>query len=72
MDIEKTETRDLEINGHSAQFRIASGQAHKSDRKVWQVMGTFNGKGGSGMLFLQMNQDDLDKEELLKMLDSMK
>jgi hypothetical protein len=72
VDIEQTETRDLEINGRSAQFRIASGQAHKTNRKVWQVVGTFNGKGGSAMLFLQMNQDDLSKEDLLKMLDSMK
>lgn len=72
VDVVQSESHDIEVNGQPASFKIANGQAHQSKRNVWQVMGTFHGKSGSAMLFMQVNQDDLSKEDVIRMLDSMK
>lgn len=73
VDIEHSETRDVEVNGQPATFQVARGHTQRSKNEVWQVTGSFHGKGGGpAILFMQVNQSDFSEDEINKLLDSMK
>ena len=69
--VEESDKVDVPINGSPATFTIAKGQDSKS-KEVWQVMGSFHGKGGPAMLVLKVDTDDFTREQLFEILNSMK
>ncbi len=72
VELKEAETLKLEINGTDAEFKVGLGQRNKDDRHVWQATGTFEGKGGPAMLFMQLNAEDFTKEDAMAVLKSMK
>jgi hypothetical protein len=70
--LDESETAKREINGAEAEFTVGRGKVEKTDREVWQAMGSFAGKGGAAMLFLQLDAADFSKEQVIAVLDSMK
>jgi hypothetical protein len=71
IEIEQSEKHEVEINGESATFTVAKGRDRKHE-EVWQVMGSFHGKGGPAMLVLKVKESEFTKEQVLAILDSMK
>jgi len=71
VELVESEEFKIEINGSPATFIVGKGHnEHKKD--VWQAMGPFEGKGGSAMLFMQLDAEEFTKEELMEILHSMK
>lgn len=70
--LDESETFETEISGEEAEFTYGSGNDKNSKRKVWQATGSFAGKGGPAMLFMQLNAEDFDKDRVLEVLKSMK
>lgn len=69
--VEESDKVDIPINGSPATFTISKGQDSK-DKEVWQVMGSFHGKGGPAMLVLKVDTEDFSREQLSEILNSMK
>ena len=69
--LDESETFETEINGSETEFAVGSGRRDNSDEEVWQATGAFDGRGGPAMLFMQLNADDFDKEEVMAILESM-
>jgi hypothetical protein len=72
VDVQDSETFKTQIDGSPAEFNVGRGKQEQSGREVWQAMGTFSGKGGPAMLFIQLNAEDFDKDDLMAILKSMK
>ncbi len=72
VDLEDSETLEIEINGSDAEFKVGQGKRKKDDLEVWQATGVFQGKGGPAMLFMQLNSEDFGKEDAMAVLKSMK
>lgn len=72
VDLDDSETVEVEINGEKAKFEVGSGTRDDADTKVWQATGAFDGRSGPAMLFMQLGADDFDKEQVLAILNSMK
>jgi hypothetical protein len=69
--VEESDNVEIPVNGSNATFTISKGQDSKS-REVWQVMGSFHGKGGPAMLALKVGTADFTREQLFEILNSMK
>lgn len=69
--VEESDKVDITINGSPATFTIAKGQDSKS-KEVWQVTGSFHGKGGPAMFVMKVDTEDFSREQLGEILDSMK
>jgi hypothetical protein len=72
IEVEQSENHELQINDSPATFLVARGRGSRSKDEVWQVSGTFRGKGGPAMLFLKVREADFTKEQIIALLDSMK
>ena len=72
IDVEHSERIEQQVNGQDATFTLASGHEPGSDKEVWQVSGSFHGKGGPAILFLKADQSLLTKDQVLDILKSMK
>ncbi len=72
IEIEKSERVEQDVNGEPAAFTLAEGQVAHSDDKVWQVTGSFHGKGGPAFLHMKVKADDFTKEQVLEIIHSMK
>ncbi|MEX0979176.1 MAG: hypothetical protein WDZ48_10005 [Pirellulales bacterium] len=72
VELKASETFKTEINGSPAEFTLGVGKDEKSGREVAQATGTFSGKGGPAMLFLQVNAKDFTKDQVMEILKSMK
>jgi hypothetical protein len=70
--VESSEVFDTTINGEPAQFTINKGRVNESDDERWQVMGSFQGKGGPAILLMHLKTADFTKEQVLAILKSMK
>jgi hypothetical protein len=70
--LEESEEFKTEINGQPATFNVGKGKEGKSGAEVWQAMGSFQGKAGPAMLFVQLRAANFTKEQLLAILQSMK
>ncbi len=68
--LEKSEAIDLTINGALAQFTFGSGK-RKDGVEVWQVTGSFDGKGGPAMLLMQLVTDSYTEEQVRATVQSM-
>jgi hypothetical protein len=62
---------EIEIRGKPAQFLIEEGTA-KSGQKLIRAMGEFEGHSGTAMLFLQVNADQHDLEQVEQTLKSIR
>ncbi|REK07453.1 MAG: hypothetical protein DWQ37_21190 [Planctomycetota bacterium] len=71
LDLKDTETLKVEINGAESEFRFGKGEDEESKQEVWQAIGTFEGNEGSAMMFMQLNAEDFDKQQLVGVLESM-
>ena len=60
---------DLEIRGQPAKFRIEEGEI-KSGRKMIRAMGQFHGHRGTALLFLQLDAENHDAEQVEQLLRS--
>jgi hypothetical protein len=72
VDLQSSEAYKTEINGSPAAFTVGVGKDEKSGREVVQATGTFSGKGGPAMLFLQVNAENYSKDDVMAILRSMK
>ncbi len=71
IDEESVETREFEIRGNTAEFEFA--KAENDDGEVYrQVVGSFEGKQGTAILVLQVEEEHYDEEAVVKMLESIK
>ena len=69
--VEETHTREIEIRGKPAQFRIEQGET-KSGHKLIRAMGEFEGHHGVGLLFLQLDGEENNLEQVEKILNSIR
>jgi len=69
--VEESDKIELTVNGKAATFTINKGQDSKS-KEVWQVMGSFAGKGGPAMFVMKANTEEFSREQLGEILNSMK
>jgi hypothetical protein len=60
------------IRGQPAVFNIATGKSPGSGRPRIEVQGTFQGNTGAAMLLLEADSDQISKEQVLEMIDSIK
>jgi hypothetical protein len=72
VEIEQTENHEVEINGSATTFRVAKGHESKSKEEVWQLTGSFQGKGGPALMVLKLHGSQFTKQQVLAILDSMK
>jgi hypothetical protein len=70
--LEEPERFETQINGEPAEFNVGKGKREKSSEEVWQAMGSFEGKGGAAMLFLQLDAEEFTKDDAMAILKSMK
>ncbi len=70
--IEKAEQRELVVQGENKSFLFAEGTDLNTDKKFYQVSGDFRGKKGTGFLIFQMEEDDYDEEQIIKIIESVK
>ena len=69
--VDETHTREIEIRGKPAQFRIEQGE-NKSGHKRIRAMGQFEGHHGVGLLYLQLDGEENKLEEVEKILNSIR
>lgn len=69
--VEESDKVDITINDSPATFTIDKGQDSKS-REVWQVMASFQGKGGPAIFALKVDTASFTREQLFEILNSMK
>ena len=72
IDVEMSETVEQEVNGQPASFNVAQGHDRNSKAEVWQVSGTFHGKGGPALLHIKVSAEEFTKDQVLDILKSMK
>lgn len=72
VELEESEKFTTEINGSEAEFTVGRGKREEDGREVWQAIGTFEGKGGPAMLFLQLDGEAFTKDDAMGILQSMK
>ena len=68
--IERTSTKERQINGQPATFTIQHGKGKDSQTERIQVSGVFQGKTGPVMLMMNVDAQKIGEEEIVKMLDS--
>jgi hypothetical protein len=71
MTIEKSDEVELTIRGEPATFVIERGTGNDSDEEMWRVSGAFKGKGGAAFLLLQAKTDNLTREQIDELLESL-
>lgn len=71
VELEETEIVKQTVNGEETRFTLGRGKNDKSDADVWQVTGTFKGKGGPAMLMMQGETEKFTKEQVLAIIQSM-
>ncbi|QDT97070.1 hypothetical protein [Gimesia aquarii] len=71
LDITKEETREFMIKGKKLNFTFAEG-TDQDKTKFHQVTGVFPGKGGPAFIMLQIQADEYNEEEIVKMIESIK
>jgi hypothetical protein len=72
VELEESEKFTTEINGAEAEFTVGRGKRKEDDREVWQAIGSFDGKGGPAMLFMQLDAENFSKDDAMGVLQSMK
>jgi hypothetical protein len=70
--LQDSENFESPINDSPAEFKVGRGKLEESGREIWQATGTFSGKGGPAMLFMQLNAEDFNKDDVMDVLKSMK
>ena len=68
--INETEEITLNIRGEEATFIIARGTTEDEDVEVWPVTGVFAGKGGPAFLMLMAETENMSREEVVELLES--
>ncbi|HEV3023072.1 MAG TPA: hypothetical protein VGX76_11415 [Pirellulales bacterium] len=71
-DLETRPPVEVEIRGKPATFKIQKGTDAQSNKEFTQVMGTFEGKEGTDMLFMQLPSDKYSDEQVEKIIRSIK
>ena len=71
MTIEESDEVELTIRGEPATFVIERGTGNDSDEAMWRVSGTFKGKGGVAFLLLQAKTENLTREQIDELLESL-
>lgn len=72
LNVEKSETREVEIRGEPASFTISEGTDVESSTKYHEVKGQFKGKNGVAILQLQLEEEAWDAEAIDAMIESIK
>jgi hypothetical protein len=72
LNIQKSETRELTINGKTASFTFAEGQDAATSTNYREVKGQFTGKNGVATLHLQIEDEAWDEAAVQQMLDAAK
>lgn len=69
-----TESREVEVEvrGQPATFHIQDAEDINTKKKYIQVEGTFDGKKGAALLFVQLNADDFSEEDADELVHSIK
>lgn len=71
LDITKEEQREFTIKGKKLNFTFAEG-TDQDKVEFHQVTGVFPGKSGPSFLMLQIQSDEYNEEEIVKMIESIK
>jgi len=71
VEVDESEDFKSEINGREAEFKLGKGKRQDKGHEVWQAIGSFRGKGGVAMMFLQLDAEKFTKDDLLAILKSM-
>ncbi len=71
MTIEESDDVELTIRGEPATFVIERGTGNDSGEEMWRVSGTFKGKGGVAFLLLQAKTENLTREQIDELLESL-
>ena len=71
MTIEESEEVELTIRDESAIFLIERGTGNDTGEEMWRVTGTCEGKGGLAFLLLQAKAENLTREQIDEMLESL-
>ncbi len=72
IEVDKSERVEQEVNGEAAAFTLAEGHMSGSKDQVWQVTGSFHGKGGPAFLHMKVKGEDFTKDQVLDVIHSMK
>lgn len=72
LDITKEEPREFTIKGKKLNFTFAEGTDKQNGEKFHQVTGVFPGKNSPAFLMLQIESDEYNEEEIVKMIESIK
>jgi len=72
IDVKTSEKYESEINGAPAKFTIAEGTRRNTSHEYWEVVGTFRGKEGPAILIFTMKAADFSKEDVMKVIHSIK
>jgi len=65
-------TLELEIRSKPAKFLIEVGELHKSHKKMIRAMGQFEGHNGTALLFLQLDAEQHDLDQVEQILRSIR
>ena len=72
LDILESKTVDLTMRGKPASFKFAKAQNADTKQKLWQIMGTFNGREGPAMIMLVVPLEQFSEDQLKEMLEGTK
>lgn len=64
--------KEFTIRGSPATFQFAKGTDGENMKTFRQVTGAFPGKEGTAILFLQIDEEHYNEEEIIKMIESIK
>tara|TARA_R110002111_G_scaffold262875_1_gene342481 strand:- start:22996 stop:23661 length:666 start_codon:yes stop_codon:yes gene_type:complete len=71
LDITKEEQREFTIKGKKLNFTFAEG-TDEEKTEFHQITGVFPGKNGPAFLMLQIQSEEYNEEEIVKMIESIK
>lgn len=76
ISVEQSEEHEVMIRGKSAKFTIARGKPKDApagdDREFWLVTGTFAGHQGKSVLLLIADTAKFDREQIIKLIESIR
>jgi hypothetical protein len=72
LDILESKTVDFTMRGKPASFKFAKAQNQDTKAKLWQIMGTFQGKEGPAMIMLIVPLEQFSEEQIKQMLEKTK
>ncbi|HEX3658293.1 MAG TPA: hypothetical protein VHV55_21065 [Pirellulales bacterium] len=72
LDVLESKTVTLKMRGKDASFKFAKAQNQDTKALVWQIVGTFQGKGGPAMIMMIVPYEQFTEDQLKKMFEQAK